>query len=144
MNKLSYFSAEDVERLHKILVDIWKREWAWGMHWYMWWKNIKDIESILIFCKNDDYYKTLAEKAAYLMYSFNKNHIFLDWNKRISIYATMFFILMNAEYNYNCVVKLVNKLENVAVKVANDEINKDELLKIFKNFFSRNKIKFKK
>jgi hypothetical protein len=51
---------------------------------------------------------------------------------------------MNAEYNYNCVVKLVNKLENVAVKVANDEINKDELLKIFKNFFSRNKIKFKK
>lgn len=54
-----------------------------------------DLNSIIEFIKNDDYYPELEDKVTHLMFSINKNHIFADWNKRSSIYFSAYFLSLN-------------------------------------------------
>lgn len=40
-------------------------------------------------------YPTIIEKAAHLLYGLNKNHGFIDGNKRVAIHATLVYLIMN-------------------------------------------------
>lgn len=65
-------------------------------------KGIKDpslidsaVNAIYQTFDTKDLYPTLIEKAARLCYSLNKNHAFIDGNKRISMHALAVFLRMN-------------------------------------------------
>lgn len=63
------------------------------------------------------------------MFSVNKNHIFMDWNKRSSIYFSAYFLSLNIFDNY-LVEKYIRELEDVAIYVADNKISKDLLWNI--------------
>ena len=74
-------------------------------------------------------YKTIIERAAHLMYGLNKNHCFIDGNKRISIHTMLVFLKVNkinitytqddlidlalntanGKYSINCIIAWINK-----------------------------------
>ena len=72
-----YFDAA-----HAVSVHDWIVENSGGMHGT---KNLHHLESPLGHIQNDDYYPSLVDKLAYLVFSINKNHAFNDGNKRSSI-----------------------------------------------------------
>lgn len=83
------------------------------------------LESALQHIKNDDFYPTLVDKLTHLVFCCVKFHPFLDGNKRSAIYLAKAFLRLNApEIVPN---NFYQKLENVVVSVASDEIDKDKL-----------------
>jgi death-on-curing protein len=88
-------------------------------------KNVHHIESPLSHIQNDDYYPGLVEKLTHLVFSINKNHAFNDGNKRSSIALGAYFLELNG-YDY-AVTRFVHEMENIAVLVADNAINKDLL-----------------
>jgi len=88
-------STEIIIRLHERII-----ETSGGF------KGIKDISlidsavnSIYQTFDNKELYPTLVEKAARLCYSLNKNHAFIDGNKRISMHALAVFLrIKDVEY----------------------------------------------
>ena len=86
------------------------------------------LESILDFIQNDLYYPELEDKLSYLLYALNKNHCFVDGNKRASINLTTYFLTINGLDIL--VPKFILKLENVAVDVADNVIDRDLLQEI--------------
>ncbi len=91
-------------------------------------KNIGDLVSPLEHIQNDFYYPTFEEKATHLFFSINKNHSFNDGNKRSSIALAAFFLEING-YDY-IVNSFIRKMENIAVYVADNKIDKELLQKI--------------
>lgn len=68
-------------------------------------------------------YPTLFEKAAVLLQGLIKNHGFVDGNKRTGVAAMSIFVTLNGR-------KLSvtdSQLEKLAVKVATDELNIEEI-----------------
>ncbi|MDD4286841.1 MAG: Fic family protein [Candidatus Peribacteraceae bacterium] len=57
--------------------------------------GINALESILEFVKNDNYYSTFAEKAAYLFCSVANRHAFGNGNKRLSATLLRYFLADN-------------------------------------------------
>jgi death-on-curing protein len=91
-------------------------------------KHINLLESVLGHIKNDVYYSTLIDKLTHLMFSINKNHAFNDGNKRASLVLSGYFLEING---YEQVVtRLMTDLEEVAVWVAENRIDKPLLAKI--------------
>lgn len=90
--------------------------------------NIGNIESPLEHIKNDMYYPAFEDKLTHLVYSINKNHAFIDGNKRSSIALGAYFLELNG-YDY-VVVDFVRKMENIAVWVADNYISKPLLNKL--------------
>ncbi len=89
------------------------------------------LESALQHIQNDDFYPTLLDKLTHLLFCCVKFHPFLDGNKRSAIYLAKAFIKLNApEILPN---DFYQKLENVVVSVASDEIDKDKLKAILAN-----------
>lgn len=86
------------------------------------------LESILQHIQNDDYYPEYENKLSHLVYSVNKNHCFNDGNKRTSIALGAFFLQINGLDVY--VTKFIREMENVAVAVADNLIDKDLLQEI--------------
>lgn len=127
--KIIYPDVQKLIELHNNLIQIWLDEWEWWSFWFLWWKDKTSLQSIIDFVKNDDYYPNLIDKIVYLMYSINKNHIFVDWNKRSSIYFSAYFLLLNI-FDDNLVKKYIRELENIAVLVADNKISKDVLFEI--------------
>lgn len=83
------------------------------------------LKSALEHIKNDDFYPSFLDKLTHLMFCCVKFHPFLDGNKRTAIYLAKAFIKLNApEMLPN---DFYERLENVVVSVASDEINKDTL-----------------
>ncbi len=78
--------------------------------------------------QNDDYYPSFEEKLTKLIFSVNKNHAFEDANKRTSIALGAYFLEVNG-YDY-CIEKFICEMENIAVAVADNQINQDFLLEI--------------
>lgn len=97
--------------------------------------GIKDrghLEATLEFVKNDDYYPTIEEKATYLFYALNKNHTFNDGNKRSSIVLTAYFFQLNG---LGFIVgRFMREIENIAVDVADNIIDRDLLFEIISSF----------
>lgn len=127
--KIIYPDIEKLIEFHKQLIQIWLDTWEWWSFWFLWWKDKTDLQSIIDFIKNDDYYPHLIDKITHLMYSVNKNHIFADWNKRSSIYFSAYFLSLNI-FDNTLVEKYIRELEDIAVLVADNKISKDVLFEI--------------
>ncbi len=90
--------------------------------------NISLLESVIEHVQNDLYYPDLEHKLTHLFYSINKNHSFQDGNKRASIALSAYFLEIN-----NCsfrVERFLEEMENIAVDVADNWIDKDLLFEI--------------
>ncbi|GLU50726.1 hypothetical protein Dfri01_01870 [Dyadobacter frigoris] len=91
-------------------------------------KDYRNISSPLQHIRNDDYYPTFEEKLNHLVFSFNKFQGFTDCNKRTSIALGAFFLEVNGLDVF--VNKFIIEMENIAVTVADNIIDKDLLLEI--------------
>lgn len=87
--------------------------------------NLGELEKVLVFVQSNVYYPNFLDKASYLAYSINKNHAFMDGNKRSSIAISEMFLYKNG-YEY-VLPYFAKKMEDVAVGVADNIISKDEL-----------------
>lgn len=86
------------------------------------------LESVIEHVQNDFYYPELEHKLTHLLYSINKNHSFQDGNKRASIALSAYFLEIN-----NCafrVERFITEMENIAVDVADNRVDKDLLFEI--------------
>lgn len=93
--------------------------------------NLNNLEAPLEFIQDDLYYPTIEDKLAYLVYSINKNHAFNDGNKRSSIALGAYFLEING-YDY-LVKRFVLEMENIAVWVADNLIDRDLLKEIIES-----------
>jgi death on curing protein len=86
------------------------------------------LESILDHVRNDIYYPTIESKLTHLCFSINKSHAFVDGNKRSSIALASYFLEING-YGF-IVKKFISELENIAVDIADNRIDKELLFDI--------------
>lgn len=91
-------------------------------------KDIAQLESPLIHIQNDWYYPEIEDKLTHLVFSINKNHAFNDGNKRSSLALGAYFLELNG-FDY-LVQHFVREMENIAVWVADNVIDKKLLHKI--------------
>ena len=115
--KLFYFTAEQAIKAHDKILEI-----SGGK------EGVKDygyISSPLYQIQNDDYYPTFEEKLTHLVFSLNKFHAFNDGNKRTSIAMGAFFLVVNGLDVF--ADKFIIEMENIAVTVADNLIDKDLL-----------------
>ena len=89
------------------------------------------IKATLEFVKDDLYYPTIEEKAAYLMFSLCRGHYFLDCNKRISITLTLYFLLKNG-YMY-LAKNFMQEIEAIGYHVAAGHIERDLLTDVMRS-----------
>lgn len=101
--------------------------------------NIGYLYSVLAQIQNDDYYPTMEEKLTHLIYSINRNHSFLDGNKRLSITLGAQFLLFNG-YLF-CLERFLREMENISYHLAASRIEK-ELLQRFVHSFLENELDF--
>lgn len=118
--KLIYFDSEYVVKIHDKILDI-----SGGIPGV---KNIGNIDSPLNHIQNDDYYPTFEEKLTHLVFCLNKFHGFNDGNKRSSIGIGGFFLEVNGLDSI--VDKFIIEMENIAVAVADNIVDKDLLHEI--------------
>ena len=86
------------------------------------------IESILEHIQYDLYYPEVENKLTHLFYAINKSHAFNDGNKRSSIALSAYFLEING-WGF-LVSKFIIEMENIAVHVADNRIDKDLLFEI--------------
>lgn len=91
-------------------------------------KDLGLLKATLNFVQNEIYYPELEDKISYLFYSINKNHAFNDGNKRSSIALSAYFLEINGFGHI--VSKFISQMENFAVDVADNIIDRDLLKEI--------------
>jgi death-on-curing protein len=101
-------------------------------------KNVGNIDSPLYHIQNDEYYPTFEEKLNHLVFCINKFHAFNDGNKRTSIAMGTFFLIINGLDTKNILNKFVIEMENIAVAVADNLIDKDMLFEIIYSIINEN------
>ncbi len=120
MSLFLYFDANHAIEVHDTII-----ERSGGL------QGIRDngqLESILEHVQNDLYYPTILEKTVHVFYSFNKGHVFSDGNKRSSLALSAYFLEING---YDFIInKFISEMENIAVSVADNLIDKDLLSEI--------------
>lgn len=119
MNLIYFTSAYAIKIHDKIITFSGGREGV---------KDFGNIDSPLYHIQNDDYYPSFEEKLTHLIFSFNKFHAFNDGNKRTSIAMGAFLLEVNGLDIF--VNKFIIEMENIAVSVADNVIDKDLLLEI--------------
>ena len=125
---MNYLSLEDAIALHDKMIEI-----MGGLDGFDS-SRVGYLESALEHIKNDDFYPNFLDKLTHLIFCCVKFHPFLDGNKRSAILIARVFVLINApEILPN---DFYERLENVVVGVANDEINKDSLKAILTEILS--------
>lgn len=93
--------------------------------------NIGLLESVIEHIKNDFYYPNIEDKLTHLFFSINKNHSFQDGNKRASIVLSAYFLVIN---DFGLKIKrFIKEMENIAVDVADNRIDKELLFNIIKS-----------
>lgn len=97
-------------------------------------KDKGQLESVLTHIQNDVYYPTFLDKINHLVFSLIKFHAFNDGNKRSAIALGAYFLTLNG-YKY-CVSYFTLELENIAVWVAENKINKELLRKIIESLIT--------
>ncbi len=117
---LNYFKSENAIRIHNKIIQI-----SGGKEGI---KDFGNIDSPLTHIQNDDYYSTFEDKITHLIFSFNKFHAFNDGNKRTSIAIGAFFLEINGLDIF--VNKFIIEMENIAVTVADNIIDKELLMEI--------------
>ena len=116
----NYFTAEYAIKIHDKIIEI-----SGGIEGV---KTYGNLDSPLTHIKNDDYYPTFEEKLTHLVFSFNKFHAFNDGNKRTSIAMGAFFLEVNGLDIF--ADKFIIEMENIAVTVADNIIDKELLQEI--------------
>lgn len=111
--------------VHAITVHDWIIEHSGGL---VGTKDIGQLESPLEHIQNDDYYLEMEDKLTHLVFSINKNHAFNDGNKRSSLALGAYFLELNG-FDY-VVKRFVKEMENIAVWVADNVIDKNLLHQI--------------
>lgn len=96
--------------------------------------NRGNLESLLVHIENDDYYPTFEDKLTHLVFAVNKGHCFQDANKRTSIALGAFLLEVNGLDIF--VSKFIIEMENIAVAVADDIIDKDLLREIISSLIN--------
>ena len=86
------------------------------------------VDSVVEHIKNDFYYPEFEDKLCHLFYSINKNHAFNDGNKRTSIVLSAYFLELNG-LDFK-VATFIREMENVAVYVADNKIDRELLHEI--------------
>ncbi|WP_300976704.1 type II toxin-antitoxin system death-on-curing family toxin [Flavobacterium sp.] len=89
------------------------------------------LESTLDHVQNDLYYPNIEHKTTHIFHSVNKNHSFQDGNKRASIALAAYFLEING-FDYRVAV-FMERMENIAVHVADNKIDKDLLFEIIQS-----------
>lgn len=90
------------------------------------------LESAIEHIKNDDYYPNFEDKLTHLFWSLNKNHIFLDGNKRIAVTVSAMFLLKNGHLRIS--EKFLRNMESISYHVAAGNIEKELLHRIITSF----------
>ncbi|MBB4118524.1 death-on-curing protein [Mesonia hippocampi] len=120
METYIYFDIEHAIRTHDFII-----ENSGGNSGII---EIGKVESVLDHIKNDLYYPEFEDKLTHLVFSVNKFHAFSDGNKRTSIALGAYFLEVNGiEY---CIDKFIIEMENIAVYVADNKIDKELLHEI--------------
>lgn len=115
-----YFTAEYAIKTHDKILEI-----SGGISGI---KDFGNLESPLEHIQNDIYYPELEDKITHLVFCVNKNHAFNDGNKRSSIALGAFFLELNGLDSM--VSKFIIEMENIAVHVADNRIDKELLFEI--------------
>lgn len=110
---------------HAIAVHDWIIEHSGGLAGT---KDIGQLQSPLQHIQNDWYYPEMEDKLTHLVFSVNKDHAFNDGNKRSSLALGAYFLELNG-FDY-VVKRFVKEMENIAVWVADNVIDKDLLYQI--------------
>jgi death-on-curing protein len=118
--ELLYFTPEYAVKTHQKIIDI-----SGGINGI---KSPDYIESPLHHIQNDEYYPTFETKLTHLVFSLNKFHAFNDGNKRTSIALGAFFMMVNGLDVF--ADKFIIEMENIAVVVADNLIDKELLQEI--------------
>ncbi|SEW17531.1 death on curing protein [Chitinophaga sp. YR573] len=117
---LQYFDLVHARRTHTFIINH-----SGGVHGE---RDINLISSILEHIQNDLYYPDIECKLTHLVFSINKSHAFTDGNKRTSIALGAYFLEIN-DLDF-CVSRFIIGMENVAVDIADNRIDKDLLYEI--------------
>lgn len=117
MDDLVYFPVKYAIAQHDKIVDL--TGGLTGM------KDALQLESSLLFIKNDVYYPTFLDKLTHLVYSVAMNHCFNDANKRSSIVLGAYFLEINGRENL--VPVFILEMENIVLWVANHFLDKKDL-----------------
>ena len=87
-----------------------------------------------------DLYPTFVKKVAVLFYTLNKDHPFLNGNKRVSVMTLLVFISLNGKWLKVDFMEFVN----ITLKVANSlPDDRDELLEEIEEWLEKNVVKIK-
>lgn len=121
---MNYVTLDEAIELHDEIIELFGGKGGYNQ------VNIGYLASALDQIKNDTFYPTILEKVGHLMFSCIKFHPFLDGNKRTSIHLANFFL----EFNDISIEDFSIKMEDVVVDVAENKIDKNELLQILKQF----------
>lgn len=118
--EFSYFDVEHAITVHDDII-----ERSGGIQGIL---NPGQLESSLEHLQNDLYYPDIEDKLTYLFFAINKNHCFQDGNKRSSIALSAYFLeINNLDFKVSTFIK---EMENIAVDVADNRIDKDLLYEI--------------
>jgi death-on-curing protein len=71
---------------------------------------------------------TIVEQAAAYLFHINKNHAFVDGNKRTAFDVMVTFLNLN-DYELNLTLE---EAEELTIQVADDKVSKEELIEILK------------
>lgn len=72
---------------------------------------------------------TIVEQAAAYLFHINKNHAFVDGNKRTAFDVMVTFLNLN-DYELNLTQ---DEAEELTIQVADDKVSKEELIEILKD-----------
>ncbi len=115
---MRYLSLQEVQKIHDDMLDeIGGLKGANP-------KQIALLDSALTQIQNDDYYPRFIDKLTHIMFACVKFHPFADGNKRTALLIGDAFIMLNHKATPK---DFYQKLEDIIVSVASDEISKDEL-----------------
>jgi len=116
-----YISNEQAEHTHRKTI-----EYSGGGNYSV--LNIGYLISALELIQNDDYYPTFEDKLVHLVWSINRNHAYLDGNKRLSITLSVQFLSLNG-YLF-CIERFLHEMENISYHLAAGRIEKELLAEI--------------
>ncbi|WP_299325786.1 type II toxin-antitoxin system death-on-curing family toxin [uncultured Helicobacter sp.] len=118
---MRYLSLQEVQKIHDDMLDeIGGLKGANP-------KQIALLDSALTQIQNDDYYPRFIDKLTHIMFACVKFHPFADGNKRTALLIGDAFITLNHKATPK---DFYQKLEDIIVSVASDELSKDELKQI--------------
>ena len=98
-------------------------------------RNKADLEATLNFARDDGFYPDFFDKLAHLMFSINKNHAFVDGNKRASIVISAYFLEINF-VDQMFVDIFIKESENIALLVAQNYIDRCLLKRILRDLIT--------